>query len=43
MMGAAHVGHLGDGRRITWKPQAREGSYVPPTTIRALRYPREKD
>lgn len=42
-LGPAHVAWIGEGRKITWKPQAREGSYVPPTTIRALRYPKQKD
>lgn len=38
-LGAAHVGHIGQGRRITWKPQKRDGFFVEPTTIRALNFP----
>jgi len=40
-MGAAHVGHLGQGRVITWKPERRAGHFVPQSTIRALRYPKD--
>lgn len=42
-LGAAHVGWVGNGQRITWKPQRRDGFFVEPTTIRALRYPAKKE
>ncbi|MCR6673286.1 YqaJ viral recombinase family protein [Devosia ginsengisoli] len=42
-LGAAHVAHLGEGRRITWKPQKRDGFFVEPTTIRPLRYPKARN
>lgn len=42
-LGTAHVAHIGRGRKITWKPEKREGFFVQPTTVRALRYPHQKD
>lgn len=42
-MAQAHVAHIAGGQKITWKPQKRAGSFVEPKTIRALRYPAEKD
>lgn len=42
-MGDAYVGYLADGRKITWMPQKREGSFLPSSTIRALRYPQNRN
>jgi len=42
-LGRAVVGHIGDGRRITWKPQRKGGFFVSPTTIRVLHYPPERN
>lgn len=41
-LGAAHVGWLGQGRKLVWKPQERAGFFTPATTIRPLRYPKQK-
>ena len=42
-LGSAHVAHLGQGQRISWRPSRREGFFVAPSTVRTLRYPTEKD
>lgn len=42
-LGNAFVAHIGDGRRITWKPQKRAGFFVEPKITRVLRYPAEKE
>lgn len=42
-LGDAHRAWLGGGKSITWKPTRRDGFFVEPTTIRALRYPQQKD
>lgn len=38
-LAGAAIGHLGDGRRITWKTQHRKGFEVHPTSFRVLRVP----
>lgn len=42
-LGTAHRAWIGNGQSITWKPQTRDGFFVPASTIRALRLPQQKD
>lgn len=42
-MGPAHVAHIAGGRKISWRPQRRPGFFVEPKTLRALRFPTEKE
>lgn len=42
-MGTATVAHLGEGRRIIWRNERRQGRTSPPTNSRVLRLPPEKE
>lgn len=39
-MGDATVAHIGEGRRITWRKERREGHFVPGGIVRPLRFPK---
>ena len=43
IMGTATVAHLGEGRRIIWRNERRQGRTSPPTNSRVLRLPPEKE